>query len=78
MAIAMRAAARLFDYSRPDLAQAHDTEADEYEAKYRTQWRNNQSDNIRRLLPGTAFTHSQAGNIRIAKRIDGNPQNPYR
>jgi len=86
MAIVMRAAARLFDYSRPDLAQAHDAEADEYEARYRTQWRNQQSDNIKRLLPSagwgagaqSGFTLGQAGSIRVAKRIDGNSSNPYR
>jgi hypothetical protein len=77
-AIGMRASARLFASNRPDLSQVHFKEAEEYEARYRMQWRRQQGDNIKRLRPGTAFTHSQGGNIRIAKRISGNPNNPYR
>ena len=76
--IAMRACQRLFQYTRPELAQAHLAEAEEYEAKYRMQMRNQQSHNIGRLRPGTALTNAQGGNIRIGKRIDGNPSNPYR
>lgn len=78
IALAMRAAARLFQASRPDLAAAHLKEAEEYEARYRMQWRKQQSHNIKRLRPGNVMTSAQGGNIRIGKRIDANPQNPYR
>lgn len=78
LAIAFKAAAILFQYSRSDLAAAYVKESDYYYARFRIQWRRQQGDNIKRLRPGTAFTHAQAGNIRIGKRIDGNPQNPYR
>jgi hypothetical protein len=79
-ALALRASARLFQQSRPDLAAADLKEAEYYEALYRIQWRKQQSHNIRRLLPVTqnGFTMAQGGNIRIGKRIDGNPSNPYR
>ncbi len=75
--IAFKAAAILFQCSRPDLAEQYIKESDEYEAKFRIQWRRQQGDNIKRLLPYTAYTHAQAGNIRIGKRLNGNPQNPY-
>ena len=77
-ALALRASARLFQQSRPDLAAVDLKEAENYEAKYRMQWRKQQSHNIKRLRPGNAMTQAQGGNIRIGKRIDANPQNPYR
>lgn len=78
LAVAFRAAAILFQYSRPDLAAQYVTQSDYYEQKFRIQWRRQQGDNIKRLRPYTAYTHAQGGNTRIGNRIDGNPQNPYR
>jgi len=78
LSIAMKAASRLFQYTRPDLAEAFMKESEEYEQKFRIQWRRQQGDNIKRLRPGTAYTAAQGGSIRIGKRIDGNPSNPYR
>jgi len=77
-AISLRASARLFQQSRPDLAAADLKEAEQYEIKYRMQWRKQQSHNIKRLRPSGVMQMAQGGNIRIAKRIDANPQNPYR
>lgn len=77
-ALALRASARLFQQSRPDLAKADIAEAEEYEMRYRMQWRKQQSHNIKRLRPSGLMQSAQGGNIRIAKRIDANPQNPYR
>lgn len=76
-ALAFRAAARLFQYTRSDLADAYMKEAEEYEALWRKTWRRFQSHNIKRLRPGTGFTAAQSGSIRIGKRMDGNSLNPY-
>lgn len=78
LAIAFRACATLFQYTRPDLAEASLAEAEEYEARYRIQMRRQQSHNIKRLRPYNAMTHAQGGNVRIGKRLDGNNSNPYR
>jgi len=77
-AIIHRSAARLFAASRPDLSAAEMKEADYYEQLYRIQWRKQQGDNIKRLRPGNAYTAAQGGMIRIGKRIDANPSNPYK
>lgn len=76
-ALALRASARLFQQSRPDLAAADLKEAEEYEMRYRMQWRKQQSHNIKRLRPGNPVTAAQGGSIRIGKRLGGNPSNPY-
>lgn len=77
-AILHRSAARLFAASRPDLAAAEMKEAESYEQEYRIQWRRQNGDNIKRLRPGNAYTAAQGGSIRIGKRIDANPSNPYK
>lgn len=77
LSVAFKAAAILFNYSRPDLAQQYLKQSDEFEQDFRRQWRRQQGDLIKRLRPYNAYTHAQAGNVRIGKRIGGQPQNPY-
>jgi hypothetical protein len=67
-AMALRASARLFQQSRPDLASVDLKEAEEYEARYRMQWRKQQSHNIKRLRPGNRTTGAQGGSICMGKR----------
>jgi hypothetical protein len=76
-ALAFRACTRLFQYTRPDLAEAFMKEAEEHEALWRKTWRRFQSHNIKRLRPGTGFTAAQSGSVRIGRRMDGNSINPY-
>ncbi len=64
-AIIFRAASSLFEYTRPDLAEAYTLTSEEHLDRYKTQLRNNHPHNIQRLAPGSRLAMAQRGQIKL-------------
>jgi hypothetical protein len=68
-AIMYRAASTLLESTLPELADTMLKESMEAEDVFNIQLRNQQSHNIMRLKPATAFTRAQGGNIKLGLRL---------
>jgi hypothetical protein len=66
-AIAHKAAALLFEHTRPDLTDVMTKESEEFLMRYRTQLRNQHSHNISRIRPGNRLSTAQRGTVRIGQ-----------
>jgi hypothetical protein len=68
LAIANMAAGQLLRYTRPDLAEAYEAEALEALRRFKSTLGRQQSHNLKRVRPGTAFTAAQSGSIKLGSR----------
>lgn len=71
-AIAYRAVSMLMEETQPQLADAKELEALEFEARYARNMRRMLGDNILRLRPTTAWDQAQFGDIRTGNLFFGN------
>ena len=68
-AIVYRTVGNLVEHDFPQLADYYFAESQQFLHEARIAFRNQQSHNIKRLMPGTAFTNAQSGSIRIGSRM---------
>lgn len=69
LATGLKAAGNLLEFSAPNVADTMIAESEQILSAYTKRLRNQQGHNIRRVRPGTLFTASQNGVIRLGKRL---------
>jgi len=67
LAVAYRAAAELFEYTRPDMADGLLAQSDEHLMEYKQRYRNHNPHNIRRIRPGNRLSTTYRGTIRMGQ-----------